>query len=181
MSPGRAASLIDPEPPGSDKEQPMNHRPSRAIAAIAFALLAAAAPARAEGPVDTLLAEAREACASIDGGAMTALEGSVTEVDLSRDGTPDALVDESKLQCSSAASAYCGSGGCMLHAVVGDEVASWQATGWQVLDWNRDRILLIGRDGGWCGASGAERCYEAVVWSDGRFLTVAPPEDGAAE
>ena len=113
----------------------MTLRPSHA-AALAFALLAAAAPVRAEGPVDRLLAEARAACAGIDGGVMTAPEGSLTRIDLSGDGSPDALVDEAELRCSSAASAYCGGGGCMLRAVVGETVTSWQATGWRVIDWN---------------------------------------------
>jgi hypothetical protein len=147
---------------------------------IVFALVALAPPAWAESPVEKILAEAAESCSGIDGGTMTAPEGTVTEVELGG-GVTAAIVDEGALQCSSAASAYCGSGGCMLHAVVGDKVTTWQATGWRLIDWNQDKILLIGRDGGWCGGSGAERCYEAVVWSDGRFLTVAPPQDSESE
>jgi hypothetical protein len=129
-----------------------------------------------ETPVDRVLAAAAAACAGIDGGTMSVGENAITGVDLDGDGAVDTIVDESRLECSSAASAFCGSGGCMLHAVVGDSLTSWQATGWRVLDWEQDRLLLIGRDGGWCGASGAERCYEAAVWSDGRFLSLAPPE-----
>ena len=132
--------------------------------------------AAAAGPADRLLAAAAAGCAALDGGVMTVPEEALVRVDLSGDGTPDALLDESRLECSTAASAFQGSGGAMLHAVVGEAVTSWQATGWRLLDWNQDRLLLIGRDGGWCGASGAERCYEAVVWSAGRFLSLAPGE-----
>lgn len=84
------------------------------------------------------------------------------------------LVDESKYSCSSAASLYCGSGGCMLNLVVDGAATAWQATGWRLVDWGTDTILLIGRDGGWCGGAGAEVCYEAVNWSNGKFLTVGP-------
>lgn len=154
------------------------------VARLALAIILAATaglPARAGMPVEKLLAQASATCAAIDGGIMTVPEGAVTEVDFSGENSGDALLDESKLVCSTAASAYCGSGGCMLHAVIGDKVTSWQATGWRIIDWEQDKILLIGRDGGWCGGVGAERCYEAVVWSDGRFLTVAPPEDSETE
>lgn len=84
------------------------------------------------------------------------------------------LVDESQYACSSAASLYCGTGGCMLNLVVNGETMAWQATGWRLVDWGPDRILLIGRDGGWCGGAGAEVCYEALVWSNGKILTVGP-------
>ncbi|TPE53802.1 hypothetical protein [Amaricoccus solimangrovi] len=154
-------------------------RPAAALRALGLAAgLLAPLPGAAQDLVDRLLAKASAACAYLDGGEMTAPEGTVTRVDLTGDGVAEALVDESRLRCSTAASAYCGSGGCALHAVVGDRVTSWQATGWRLIDWGEDRILLIGRDGGWCGGIGAERCYEAVVWSDGRFLSVAPPDAG---
>ncbi|OSQ52425.1 hypothetical protein [Marivita geojedonensis] len=100
----------------------------------------------------------------------------VTEIELrSQFGTVNAeLVDESQYACSSAASLYCGTGGCMLNLVVNGETMAWQTTGWRLLDWGPDRILLIGRDGGWCGGAGAEVCYEALVWSNDRILTVGP-------
>ena len=81
---------------------------------------------------------------------------------------------KTKYACSAAASLYCGTGGCMLNLIVDGAVRAWQATGWRLIDWGPDRILLIGRDGGWCGGAGAEVCYEALVWSNGRVLTVGP-------
>ena len=62
----------------------------------------------------------------------------------------------------------------MLNLVVDGSVRAWQATGWQMIEWGPDTILLIGRDGGWCGGAGAEVCYEALVWSNGQVLTVGP-------
>lgn len=100
----------------------------------------------------------------------------VTEIELrSQFGTIVAeLVDESHYACSSAASLYCGTGGCMLNLIVDGKTMAWQATGWRLFDWGSDRILLIGRDGGWCGGAGAEVCYEALIWSNGKILTVGP-------
>jgi hypothetical protein len=144
-----------------------------AFLAAAFALAFLGGPAAAD-PVEGFLAEARAACAGFENGVFDAADA-VIEVDL--DGQPpmDRLVDESKYGCSTAASLYCGSGGCMLHAVIGEESWSFQSTGWRMLDWGPARILLIGRDGGWCGGSGAEVCFEAVNWSFGRMMTVMPP------
>ena len=100
----------------------------------------------------------------------------VTQIELrSQFGSVQAeLVDESKYACSSAASLYCGTGGCMLNLIVDGTIIAWQATGWRLIDWRPDNILLIGRDGGWCGGAGAEVCYEAIVWSNGKVLTVGP-------
>ena len=62
----------------------------------------------------------------------------------------------------------------MINLIIDGSVRAWQATGWKLIDWGQDRILLIGRDGGWCGGAGAEVCYEAIVWSNGKILTVGP-------
>lgn len=42
-------------------------------------------------------------------------------------------VDESTYSSLSAAPTYCGSGGSMLYLVFGDQVWSWQATGWRLV------------------------------------------------
>jgi hypothetical protein len=144
---------------------------------LAFSVLplvvAMVLPAWAADPVPDLLASARSACTGVDGGSFDAGDA-VVRVDLNGDGGDDTLVDASAFRCSSAPSLYCGSGGCALHAVVGDRAWSFQAEGWRMVDWDGRPILLIARDGGWCGGAGAQVCYEAVVWSGGEALTVMP-------
>ena len=49
-----------------------------------------------------------------------------------------------------------------------------ELTGWRLVEWGPDQVLLIGRDGGWFGGAGAEVCYEALLWSNGTILTVGP-------
>ena len=124
-----------------------------------------------------LIDRAAADCQSFENGEFYAGDA-VTLIELSSQfGTVEAeLVDESQYSCSSAASLYCGTGGCMLNLIVDGKISAWQATGWKLIDWGPDRILLIGRDGGWCGGAGAgaEVCYEAVVWSNGKVLTVGP-------
>jgi hypothetical protein len=139
---------------------------------LAFGLLAA--PAFAADKVGEILQAAQQACASFENGQFDNTNA-IVEVDLTGNGQTDTLVDESRFSCSSAASMYCGSGGCMLHAIVDDESWRFQAEGWQMIEWHERPILLIARDGGWCGGAGAQLCYEAVTWSNGDMLTVMPP------
>jgi hypothetical protein len=122
-----------------------------------------------------LIDRAAADCQSFENGEFDA-GNAVSAIELSSQfGAVEAeLIDESQFACSSAASLYCGTGGCMLNLIVDGNISAWQATGWKLIEWGPDRILLIGRDGGWCGGAGAEVCYEAVVWSNGKFLTVGP-------
>lgn len=135
-------------------------------------LLLLAGPVAAN-PVDDIFAAAEADCRGLDNGVFEA-QDAVTEIDLDDDGELDRIVDTSRFKCSSAASLYCGSGGCDIHAVIGEESWSYQSEGWRMIDWDGRPILLIARDGGWCGGAGAQLCYEAVVWSHGDMLTVMP-------
>jgi len=121
-----------------------------------------------------IISEAREACESFENGTFD--DGkAVSKMDLTDNGILDTVIDESKFDCSSAKSLYCGSGGCKLHAIVGDDVWSFQAEDWRMIDWDGRPILLVARDGLWCGGdAGAQVCYEAIVWSHGKMLTVMP-------
>jgi hypothetical protein len=148
----------------------------RAVIGASIAVLLGPFSAIAASPeAQELIDRAAADCRSFNNGEFDAGDA-VVEIELrSQFGTLVAeLVDESKYACSSAASLYCGTGGCMLNLIVDGVVISWQATGWRLIEWGPDRILLIGRDGGWCGGAGAEVCYEALVWSNGKILTVGP-------
>ncbi len=146
---------------------------------VFLAVLFAAGQASAISPqAQALIDKAAAGCASYENGMFDRGEA-VTEIELtSQFGSVKAeLVDESAYSCSSAASYFCGTGGCMLNLVVEGQVMSWQATGWRLETWGPDTILLLGRDGGWCGGAGAEVCYEALVWSAGKILSVGPPPE----
>ncbi len=148
----------------------------RGLTALWVAFFLGAIPALAASPeAQRLLDAAAAECSGFENGAFDAGDA-LSEIELrSQFGSVTAeLLDESEYACSSAASLYCGSGGCMLNLIVDGAVQAWQATGWRLIDWGPDTILLIGRDGGWCGGAGAEVCYEALVWSNGAILTVGP-------
>lgn len=125
------------------------------------------------------LDQAAADCASFENGMFDA-GNAISEITLKSSFGDIAaeIVDESQYSCSSAASLYCGTGGCMLNVVVEGQTLAWQATGWRLEEWGPQTILLIGRDGGWCGGAGAQVCFEAITWSGEQILTVGPaPEE----
>lgn len=141
-----------------------------------LAVLVDTLPASAISPeAQELIDRAAADCRGFENGEFDA-GSAVTNIELrSQFGAVEAeLVDESEYACTTAASLYCGTGGCMLNLIVSGTMQAWQATGWRLVEWGPDQILLIGRDGGWCGGAGAEVCYEALVWSNGKILTVGP-------
>ena len=145
------------------------------LAILIMSLLPVSSALAMSSEAQRLVEQAAADCRALENGVFTVGEA-VKEIELrSQFGVVEVeLIDESQYACSSAASLYCGTGGCMLNLVIDGAVSAWQATGWRLVDWGPDRILLIGRDGGWCGGAGAEVCYEAVVWSNGRILSVGP-------
>lgn len=143
---------------------------------IAVLLTCLAASAQAQSALDALMAEATADCASFENGELLVGEESTNSVDLTGDGVPEVILDAEFLHCSTMAMApYCGTGGCALYAIVDEEVLEWQSLGWRVIDWDGEPILLIGRDGAWCGVSSAGFCFEALYWNGDTFLTVMPP------
>ncbi|QQA42599.1 hypothetical protein [Pelagovum pacificum] len=92
-------------------------------------------------------------------------------------GTEATFFDTLTLTCAGdTVPIMCGSGGCTLFAEVGGAVTEWQAQGWQMIDVAGRPLLLIERDGGWCGGAGSQVCYEALNWDeDAGWLTVMPP------
>lgn len=148
-----------------------NFKALRLVVGLCF--IAFSSPALA-GTVDNILDKARGFCASYENGTFDAGDA-VQSVDLDGDGELDLIVDESGFSCSSMASAFCGTGGCTLHAVIDDRSWSFQAESWRIIEWDSRPILLIARDGGRCGGAGSQICFEAVVWSLGEMLTVIPP------
>jgi hypothetical protein len=145
------------------------------LAVLAMLFLSAGSAMAVSPEAQRLIDRAATDCQAFENGEFDQGDA-VTEIELrSQFGTVNAeIVDESQYACSSVASLYCGTGGCMINLVVNGETMAWQTTGWRLIDWGLDRMLLVGRDGGWCGGAGAEVCYEALLWSNDRILTVGP-------
>jgi len=156
------------------------HRHLACILAMLVAPAAAAQePENLPEPFRAILAERAAQCAELQDGTLTLEEGAVRQVDLSGDGAPDWVLDEARLSCSSAASLYCGTGGCTVHFLVGDTLASQYSKGWEAVDFGAFRTLLLQVHGTRCGGIGAHACVQALTWDGeaGRFMTVAAEPD----
>tara|TARA_R110002049_G_scaffold307897_1_gene510061 strand:+ start:2572 stop:3051 length:480 start_codon:yes stop_codon:yes gene_type:complete len=139
-----------------------------------YALSCVAAPPSelAKNLVDT----ARKNCEALDAGLFEVDPAYIVTLDLDGDGQPDELVDESHFSCSSSASLFTPNGGSMLHAIVNSAIFSWPVNAWRIVDWGRDKVLLLAEHGTECSGYGYQPCYEAVVFSEHRPMSVRPGE-----
>jgi hypothetical protein len=121
------------------------------------------------------LAQGKEAC-TLQGGEFDT-GNAVQRMDVNRDGSNDLIIDESQFSCSTAASMF-GSmfgstGGSIVTIQVGDVVLEEMVQGWEILDRYNQKILLLGRHGSFCNQPGYVACFEAMVFSEGAWKTVA--------
>jgi hypothetical protein len=164
----KPASTCQPEqkPEGSSDVKALS-----ALPAFAFALAAGSANAVT---VDDVVAEAASLCASFENGAVTLGPTAVNEVELTGEGGPETVIDWSGIDCSTMASAWGGTGGSSFTVLIDGQRHDDLVLDWSVVDFGGP-VLLLAQHGSTCGASGAERCVRALVWSGGKLQTVPPP------
>ena len=108
--------------------------------------------------------QAKRACLAFENGEFALEWGAVTRVDLDGDRRPDWVLSEARFACSTAASLYCGTGGCMSHFLIGDQSASLLNQGWELSNIGRHRVLLADVHGSRCEGIGPTPCVTASVW-----------------
>ncbi len=147
----------------------------------AVLLIALAATVRASADLPAPLAEridaARQSCADYRGGEFDLDRAALRRVDLDGDGEADWAVDELAFRCSTAASLFCNTGGCLTHFLVAGKVHSFRNQGWETVDFGRYRVLLLDRHGSDCGGANPTPCVSAHVWDadTGGWRSVAEP------
>jgi len=115
-------------------------------------------------PLQEKVVQAQQACSDFEDGQFALEWGAITRVDLDGDLRPDWVLNEAFFACSSAASLYCGTGGCMSHFLVGDALSSLLNQGWEVLDFGPYRVLLTDVHGTQCGGINPTPCVTASAW-----------------
>ena len=108
--------------------------------------------------------QAEQACSDFENGEFTLEWGAVARVDLDGDLRPDWVLNEASFACSSAVSLYCGTGGCISHFLVGDDLASVLNQGWDVVYIGPNRVLLTDVHGSQCGGINPTPCVAASTW-----------------
>ena len=109
---------------------------------------------------------ARQACADFEDGAFHLEWGAVDRVDLDGDLTHDWVLNERGFSCSTAASLFCGTGGCMSHFLVEEEDAlhSLLNQGWGLAVLGPNRVLLADVHGSQCDGINPTPCVTASTW-----------------
>jgi hypothetical protein len=149
------------------------------VVCLALALAPALAPLPARAvTADDVLAEAAAFCASFENGTITVGPDVVQPVDLTGDGTPETVIDYKGIACSTLASAWGGTGGTTLSILIDGQRFDHLAYGWKVVDFDGP-VLLLSQHGVNCGATGSDRCVQALVWTAGKLT--GPGEAAATE
>ena len=107
---------------------------------------------------------ARQACAEFDNGTFYLEWEAVDRVDLDGDLYLDWVLNERGFSCSTAASLYCGTGGCMSHFLVEDVLHSLFNQGWGLADLGPNKVLLADVHGSQCGGISPTPCVTASTW-----------------
>lgn len=107
---------------------------------------------------------AQQTCLDFENGQFTLEFGAVHRVDLDGDNERDWVLDEAGFNCSTAASLYCGTGGCMSHFLTEDRLLSLLNQGWDLRNMGAFLVLLVDVHGSQCGGINPTPCVTASVW-----------------
>ena len=132
------------------------------LAVIAFAGPVAAAdlPAALQSRLDEFTAD----CKGFENGTLEIGADAIRQVDVTGDREADWILDSGKLACSTAASLFCGTGGCAVTFLSGDHVLETIAKGWRVASFPPLTVLLLQVHGSECGGTNLRPCVRAVTF-----------------
>lgn len=141
------------------------------VALLAYLFGCAAMLSAAEQSGATVIESARKSCRDLENGYLDRTDKALSRADLNGDGRPDDIVDYCQFECSTAATLFHGTGGCLLSVVVDGKISEFVAKKWKIVDWSGRSILLLSVHGSQCGGTNQRQCYRAVTWSEGAFRT----------
>jgi hypothetical protein len=144
------------------------------LAAVGAAFLAVSANAQDWSGLPAQLLEkveaAQQACSDLDNGQFAVEFGAVHRVDLDGDLYSDWVLDEAGFACSSVPSMYCGTGGCVSHFLIGDNIDSLLNQGWDIAQIGSYRVLLANVHYSQCDGISPSPCVVASVWDDDEMM-----------
>ncbi len=111
-------------------------------------------------------------CKGYQNGKLIMTKKAWPRVDLTGDGELDVIVDAREFRCTTAATLWCGTGGCPITVISDGVPHEFLAKGWKVVEWSNLRILLLEVHGSECGGTNLRKCVRAEVWSDGAFRSI---------
>lgn len=142
------------------------------LAILSAVLILAGQPVLASDAGQRVIDQARADCRAFENGVLEGMEQAIAFADLTGDGKPEEIIDARRFSCSSAASLFCGTGGCSITVIVDERAVTFLAKDWKVITWSGQPILLLAIHGSDCGGTNLRRCFRALVWSEGDFRSV---------
>ncbi len=142
-------------------------RVGKVLAALTAIISVSASAAEIEdlpAKLQDKVVQAAEACSGFENGEFFIDWGGVVRTDLDGDLYPDWVLNESSFACSTAASLYCGTGGCMSHYLIGDTLTSLFNQGWEMVSVAQKRYLVANVHGSQCGGINQTPCATISIW-----------------
>ena len=103
-------------------------------------------------------------CNAFEDGVLSLEEGAIQRIDLNGDGEDDWVLDEFFFRCSTAASLFCGTGGCGVNFQIGNVLTSRLAKGWDIHSMPPFSLVLLQVHGSNCGGTNVNPCVDAMTW-----------------
>lgn len=158
-------------------------------AGLAGPALATQGALTADQAIALATTESRDWCTE-QGGTLALPDAPATAVDLTGDGSADDwIISEAGAFCGPDFGYLGGSGGTMLHAVIGGKVQSWLGGAWLTQDisftiegetTSPQRTLILGLHGSSCDSFGAAPCLLALTWDGEQLIGYAPDASESA-
>lgn len=142
---------------------------------LIFALPALADETELPPELQAIVGQRTVECSAFEDGVLSLEDGAIQRIDLDGDGEVDWVLDEFFFRCSTAASLFCGTGGCGVNFQIGDVLTSRLAKGWDVHAMPPLSLILLQVHGSECGGTNVNPCVDAMAWDPAelRFFTLA--------
>ncbi len=150
----------------------MKSRIFQIVAAVILLLPVMNTQVLASGAAEKVVESARAECLSLDNGVLsTDPQKTISLADLTGDDQPEEIVDGNQFSCSTAASLFCGTGGCALTVIVGEKPFEFLAKAWKVEETSEGNpVLKIAVH--WSQCDYKSPCWESFNWDGSGFASL---------
>lgn len=138
------------------------------IAALTIGLTVMASNALASDLSDRILAAASQECRSFENGSLSVdMDQAISRLDVTGDGSPDEIIDSHAFACSTAASLFCGTGGCGLTVIADGVQTEFLSKAFRVGQGENGPVLELAVH--WSECDYASTCWQTLSWDGNEF------------
>jgi hypothetical protein len=119
----------------------------------------------------SVLDTASQECRSFETGEFSVSDAAIQTADLTGNGEPDQIIDAGEFTCTSMASAYCGTGGCSITAIVAGNAYEFLGSDWRV-EPGKGGNPVLSMQIHWSACDYKADCRESFTWDSAGFVSI---------